>query len=256
MNISSSGVEMGNPGLTPRADYPARGSAMAKNKNRDIKRIKASGSPEPSIDLAEIIGATRDITERRHAENAFRESESKYRTLFESATDAIMTLDENGFIDCNTATLEMFGCNQKSEFTMLHPADISPPNQPDGTDSRAAADLRIAEAFEKGSSQFEWIHRRRNGQDFPAEVLLSALKLGGKQVLQATVRDITERRRMEEVLSKQAHDLSERVKEINCLYAISDIADKRNVSLNEMLQIIVDVIPSGRSEERRVGKEC
>ncbi len=218
---------------------------MAKNKNRDIKIIKTSGSPEPGTDLGEIIGAAHDITERRQAEDAFRESEGKYRTLFESSTDAVMTLDGNGFIDCNTATLKMFGCNQKSEFTMLHPADISPPNQPDGTDSRAAADLRIAEAFKKGSSQFEWIHRTRNGQDFPAEVLLSALKLGGKQVLQATVRDITERRRMEEVLRKQAHDLSERVKEINCLYTISDIADKQNVSLDEMFQRIVDVIPSG-----------
>lgn len=218
---------------------------MAKNKNRDIKRIKASSSQEPGTDLAEIIEAARDITERRQAEDAFRESESKYRTLFESSTDAIMTLDENSFIDCNTATLKMFGCKQKSEFTMLHPADISPPNQPDGTDSRAAADLRIAEAFKKGSSQFEWVHRTRNGQDFPAEVLLSALKLGGKQVLQATVRDITERRRMEEVLRKQSHDLNERVKEINCLYTISDIADKQNVSLDEMFQRIVDVIPPG-----------
>jgi len=175
---------------------------MSKNKNRDIKRIKASGSQEPGTDLAEIIGAARDITERRQAEDAFRESESKYRTLFESSTDAVMTLDENGFIDCNTATLKMFGCNQKSKFTMLHPADISPPSQPDGTDSRAAADLRIAEAFEKGSSRFEWIHRTRNGQDFPAEVLLSAFKLGGKQVLQATVRDITERRQGEEALKE------------------------------------------------------
>jgi PAS domain S-box-containing protein len=175
---------------------------MAKNKNRAIKYIKASGSQEPGIDLAEIIGAARDITERRQAEEALRDSESKYRTLFESSTDAIMTLDENGFIDCNTATLKMFGCNQKSEFTTLHPADISPPNQPDGTDSRAAADLRIAEAFKKGSSQFEWIHRTRNGEDFPAEVLLSAFKLGEKQVLQATVRDITERRQGEETLKE------------------------------------------------------
>jgi len=41
---------------------------MAKNKNRDIKYIKASGSQEPGTDLAEIIGAARDITERRQAE--------------------------------------------------------------------------------------------------------------------------------------------------------------------------------------------
>ncbi len=58
-------------------------------------------------------------------------------------------------------------------------------------------------------------------------------------------RDVTERRLLEDMLRKQAHDLGERVKEINCIYSISDIVDKQDVSLDEMFQSIVDVIPAG-----------
>ena len=108
-----------------------------------------------------------------------------------------MLLTEKGFFDCNPRTLEMFGYKSKEEFTCLHPADISPPVQPNGEESTSAAQERIQTAYQKGINHFEWVHRRKNGQDFPAEVLLSAFDYGGKRVLQATVRDITQRKRAE-----------------------------------------------------------
>ena len=206
-----------------------------------------------------IVTVARDITERKQAEYALRESENKYRTLFESSSDAIMTLDENGFIDCNIATLKMFACSQKSEFVSLHPADISPPNQPDGTDSKASADLRIAEAFEKGSAQFEWIHRRKSGQDFPADVLLSAFKLGEKQVLQATVRDITERKKAEEELEKLASVVRHSSELVNLatldgkmIFLNEAGAKMLGIDLEEVEQInIMQVIPDHLKERTR-----
>ena len=69
-------------------------------------------------------------------------------------------MDETGFLDCNSAALEMFGYS--AEAPMLHPADISPPTQPDGTPSRTAADQRIAAAFLHGKERFECLHPRRN----------------------------------------------------------------------------------------------
>ena len=55
--------------------------------------------------------------------------------------------------------------------------------------------------MEKGSHHFEWMHKRADtGETFPADVLLSAMELDGKRVLQAVVRDITERKRAEEAL--------------------------------------------------------
>lgn len=129
-----------------------------------------------------------------------QQSESKYHALYESSSDALMILGENGFIDCNSATLLMFGLSKKEDFIKLHPAQISPPYQPDGADSLTAANNRISVAFRVGMNHFEWVHRRANGEDFFADVLLTAFDLNGKQVLQATVRDISERKQQEDKL--------------------------------------------------------
>ena len=125
-------------------------------------------------------------------------SENKYRVLFEDSADANWLMDEKGFLDCNSAALQMFGYSAGAP--MLHPADISPPNQLDGTPSRTAADRKIAAAFLNGKERFEWLHQRKNGDVFPAEVCLTALTLSGRPMLLATVRDITERKQAEEAL--------------------------------------------------------
>jgi len=151
------------------------------------------------ISVREIM---HDVTQRKQAELALRESESKYRALFESSSDAIMLLDRNGFYDCNSATLKMFNCPSLEAFRGHHPSELSPPTQPDGRSSKEAADEKIASALQKGTNIFEWIHRRSDGEDFPAEVLLTPLTLDGRDVLQATVRDITERNLAEEAIRK------------------------------------------------------
>jgi len=139
-----------------------------------------------------------DITERERAEELLKNMAAKFHTLYESSPDAIMLLNEKGFFDCNEATLKMFGCHTRDEFVGKQPAQFSPPTQPGGEDSMSLANERIATAFKNGSILFEWTHRRTDGADFPAEVLLTALKLAGKPTLQATVRDITERKQAEE----------------------------------------------------------
>ncbi|MDP4029866.1 MAG: PAS domain S-box protein [Gallionella sp.] len=146
-----------------------------------------------------------DITERKQAEEALKNMATKYRAMFDSSSDAIMLLDEKAFFDCNPATLRIFGSQSRDDFINKHPAQISPPTQPGGEDSTSLANQHIAMAFKSGSILFEWMHRRLDGTEFPAEVLLTAMELDGKPVLQATVRDITERKRMEtEVLQLNA----------------------------------------------------
>ena len=140
------------------------------------------------------------ISKRKLAEDALNEEKEKLRAIFEGSNDAIMLLTEKGFFDCNIRTLALFGLGDKEEFTAHHPADLSPPFQPDGRDSFSAASEKIKFALEHGMSGFEWMHRRKSGEDFPAEVLLSAFNYGGEQVLQATVRDISERKKTEESL--------------------------------------------------------
>ncbi len=139
-----------------------------------------------------------DITERKQAEESLRHSETKFRTLYDSSSDAVMLLDEHGFFDCNPATVAAFGCTSREEFCSKHPADLSPPVQPCGTDSLTLANRHITTAMQHSTARFEWIHKRAdNGATFPADVLLTAMELNGKPVLQAVVRDITNRKQVE-----------------------------------------------------------
>ena len=156
-----------------------------------------------------VSGIFQDITKRKRAEEALHRSEMKFRTLYDSTSDAVMLLDEKGFFDCNKATLAIFGCATLEEFCSKHPADLSPPKQPCGTDSMVLANQMIATAMEKGSIKFEWMHKRNDtGKTFPADVLLNAMELDGKPAVQAVVRDITELKRSEEKMEFfAAHDV-------------------------------------------------
>jgi PAS domain S-box-containing protein len=156
-----------------------------------------------------MSGTNADITARKRSEEAVQRSEVRMRTLYETTSDAVMLLDEHGFIDCNAATLALFGSPDKAAFCAVHPADVSPQFQPDGSDSKDLAARYIGIAMERGSHRFEWVHKRADdGRLFDADVLLSGMVLDGKPVLQATVRDISERKQAEELLL-HAKDLAE-----------------------------------------------
>ncbi|WP_019627102.1 diguanylate cyclase [Thioalkalivibrio sp. ALJT] len=149
--------------------------------------------------VAEIIAGA---FARLQSEMELKRSEAKHRTLFEATSDAVMLLDKSRFLDCNPATLAMFGCASRDEFITKHPAELSPPVQPGGTDSRTLADQHIRRALDLGSDLFEWQHRRMDGEIFTAEVLLTPMNMDGQQLLQAVVRDITERKRAQEELQR------------------------------------------------------
>ncbi|MGC9977434.1 MAG: PAS domain S-box protein, partial [Syntrophales bacterium] len=166
----------------------------------------------PFVRDGRVMGAVvtfKDITARKQVEEALHRSETKFRTLYDSTSDAVMLLDKKGFFDCNKAALAIFGCATQEEFCMKHPADLSPPEQPGGADSMVLANQMIATAMEKGSIHFEWMHKRNDtGATFPADVLLTAMELDGKPVVQAVVRDITKRKRSEEKMEFfAAHDV-------------------------------------------------
>jgi len=127
-------------------------------------------------------------------EAEWKQQEEKFRSVYESSHDAIILLSEQGFIDCNQRTLEVFGMTTKAEFLACSLSDLSLPLQPDEQNAASAANAQIMAAFKEGSNRFEWVCRRKNGEDFPAEIVLSAFDFAGKRVLQATVHDITDRK--------------------------------------------------------------
>ncbi|MBW2742447.1 MAG: response regulator, partial [Deltaproteobacteria bacterium] len=134
----------------------------------------------------------------RQAEEALRESEEKYRTLYDSSRDAIMLITaDKVFLNGNPACVKMFRCRDEDEFISLTPTALSPEKQPDGDLSVEKSQKMISIAMEQGSHFFEWKHKRVDGEEFYATVLLARMKLYGKKILQATVRDITEHKKLE-----------------------------------------------------------
>ncbi|HOW83615.1 MAG TPA: PAS domain S-box protein, partial [Spirochaetota bacterium] len=147
-----------------------------------------------------IEGTLEDITDRRLADLATRESEAKFRSLYEWSRDAIIMMDRQKFLDCNDAALRLMGISSRDEFVSMTPADFSPPLQPDGRESAAAYRFYAEQAIREGGCFFEWTHKRMDGSTFPAEILLSSVEYPGRSVLQIVVRDITERKKTEEAL--------------------------------------------------------
>lgn len=131
-----------------------------------------------------------------------RKSSLFYRALFKSSRDAIMTLEPPSwkFTLGNPAALKMFMAKSETEFSSAEPWRLSPEKQPDGRLSGEKAKEMIDIAMRDGTNFFEWTHRRLDGTDFPATVLLTKVDLEGKSFLQATVRDITDIKLAEEKL--------------------------------------------------------
>ena len=169
------------------------GFIAAANKNVDYSREDLQSVETLAVALVQALT-------RKRTEEALRQSEENYRTLFESSRDAILILDRNGFVDCNKAAFEIFGCVSKDQFLSRHPGDLAPSKQGDGRDSHAVAREYIETAYREGVLFFEFDHLRMNGTVFTAEVLLSRLELRGQVLLQAVLRDISRRRKMEEQL--------------------------------------------------------
>ena len=126
---------------------------------------------------------------------ALRESELKFRTLFETTTEAHLLFSDGRWIDCNAAATTVFGCTRE-QIIGAHPTRFSPPMQPDGRSSQEEAIEKIVLAFTAGPQAFEWEHCRADGTPFAAEVSLNRVDLGGKPHMQAIVRDVSERKRM------------------------------------------------------------
>jgi PAS domain S-box-containing protein len=148
-----------------------------------------------------IIITCRDVTERMEAERQLRESEEKFRIIFETALDGIFMMQGDRFIDCNSTVLKLFSCS-RPQMLGRPPYYFSPEIQPDGRNSRESAAEKINAAYSGCPQFFEWRHSRLDGFAFDTEVSLHRIELAGTYYLQAMVRDITSRKAAEKAIKE------------------------------------------------------
>ncbi len=148
--------------------------------------------------LIGVLGVARDITQTHEAEEKLRQSEQRFRKLFEDSKQPQMLIQNGRFVDANQATLDLMGMASLNEFRGVKPAQISPRYQPDGQLSSAKAAAAVSAAVEKGSNRFEWEHIRKNGEHFFAEVMLTPIVYEHDTLIHVVWTDVTERKRLEQ----------------------------------------------------------
>jgi PAS domain S-box-containing protein len=147
----------------------------------------------PEREIAGINAVVLDITERKLQEQRDRDNDELFRALYESSGDAhALVAYGAGFVSANQAAARLFGYST-DELLLLSLASVSPELQPGGQRSDLLALEHMRGALASGSAHFEWLHRRRDSSTFHADVLLTAVDIGGKGMMQATIRDISER---------------------------------------------------------------
>ncbi|MDQ7095664.1 EAL domain-containing protein [Desulfosporosinus sp. PR] len=179
-----------------------RGEIWNRRKDGGIyaEWLSISRIVNASGEITNYIGIFGDITERKAAQDAVREAENKFRTLFERSQDAMMTIDPatGVFSSGNPAAIKLFGVSDQEEFIKLSLGQVSPEYQLDGQRSETKLKEMINIATQQGSHLFEWTHIRLDKHEFSATVLMNMMEILGEQVIQATVRDISEQKKAEE----------------------------------------------------------
>lgn len=141
-----------------------------------------------------VDGVIMDITDRKLAEESIRESETRYRTLFECASDAIMIHDlDMKFLDANTLACDRLGYT-RDEILQMSVDDIVSPAFVGRTKQHAELTVTL------GNSVFETEHMRKNGQYIPVEISCRQIEFNGQSAILGIIRDITERKAIENAL--------------------------------------------------------
>ncbi|MBB5637126.1 PAS domain S-box-containing protein [Pedobacter cryoconitis] len=152
--------------------------------------------------VTKLYGVFQDITEKQLSDEILR-------VIFEYSTDAHLLFGAEGIIDCNDAAVKILKCRNKEDLLAHHPAQFSPEYQPDGSLSVEKSVEMDKLAYLNGYNQFEWLHKRLDGEVFPVIVTLNPVKINKKPVLLVVWHDITEQKRAEELMVRNEAMLSE-----------------------------------------------
>lgn len=205
-----------------------------------------------------FIALTEDITDRKKALEALHKSEERYRFIAENATDVIWQTDLKGNFQFLSPAFERLTGWSLKEGLSFNLKDIMAPDAYETTFETLTQRISA-----NGHQRDTYIPPliltlqalRKDGSSFTSEVSVKFLRddQGRPTGITGVTRDISERKLAEESLKKLAGDLQKRVKELNCLYSISNFLGESDKSQDETLYSIVRLLPTAFLDP---GKTC
>jgi PAS domain S-box-containing protein len=184
-----------------------------------------------------ILGTYEDVTERKLAEVALRESELRFKTLAEASFEGTVLAEKGLMVDLNDQQALMHGY-ERADLIGKPVLDLVAP------ESRAEVE-RVIRSGSHGP--FEFFDLRKDGSEFPVEVRVRGVQIGGRELHIATIRDITERKLAEEALRYERNLLRTvidnlpdaiYVKDCTCRKTISNQADLRNMGVRSEAEVV------------------
>ncbi len=221
---------------------------VTTSKGKRILRMTDRAIYDDNSNIIEYQSVGKDITEQKKAEQFLKESESKYRTLFETANDAIFILESTYYVDCNIQAVKLLNVESKDDIIGMNLSYFPPENQPDGLYSNEKASKIIQRAIKGEPQFFQWRIMLPSKKLVDVEVNLNSFQSLDKKLLIAIVRDITERKKAEEKIKNSLKEKEILLREVhhrvkNNLQIISSIINLQanNTKVEEIKMIIKEI---------------
>lgn len=148
----------------------------------------------------QVIAISRNITNRLNQEKELNRQKESFRALFDGTSDSIIVIEDKKIVNCNKATLEMFGYSLKGDVVGKNLWDFCPEKQPNGTSSKQYIEGYFSSIETLEKNRFEFYHQKSSGVVFPVEVMLTIIEYDNHKLIHASMRDVSERKLLQEKL--------------------------------------------------------
>jgi len=165
-----------------------------------------------------LRGLFHNITNEFKKNAGLEKSEVKFKMLFEKSLNPIVYYDPKGIIDCNEAFVEILGYDRKEELIGRLPSEFSAEKQPGIEDPEKAAWKIDNLTLQNGGHQFEWMHKKKNGEEFLVSASMSVIELDGRKAFFAMWNDLSIRYKAETAIKEsetKAKSKNDRLRMLN-----------------------------------------